>query len=154
MDHQAEENEVLDYDGEIANDGESGFNVLPDGDEVTFTVKKIEKGRNKDGTLPQVKAELSCVSKAGHGRSTVNEFFTMTRKSEWKLCEFFTAIGLRRHGDRLKMRWDIEGMTGSAKVTVEEFTKRDGSKGSGNRIKRFLEPVLVDAQAGEEPAFT
>jgi len=154
MEQTHEENGVLDYDGEISQDGEGGFTVLPDGDEVTFTVRKVEKGRNKDGTLPQVKVEMSCQSKAGHGRTSINEFFTMTRKSEWKLCEFFTSIGLRKHGDRLKMRWDIEGMTGSGKVTVEQFTKRDGSAGSGNRIKRFLEPDVVETPAGEEPAFT
>lgn len=131
-----EENEVLDYDGEIENDGDS-FSVLPEGDEVTYTVKKVEKGRNKDGTLPQVRVSLLCVSNNGHGRATVIEFFTMTRKSEWKLCEFFSSLGMRRHGERLKMRWDIEGCSGIATVGVESYTKRDGDDGQSNRIKRF-----------------
>jgi hypothetical protein len=64
----------------------------------------------------------------------------MTRKSEWKLCEFFTALGIRRHGERLKMRWDIEGMSGRATVTVDEYTGRDGDKRQSNKIKKYLDP--------------
>ena len=138
MDANEKMDEVLDFDGEIQHDG-AAFAVLPDNDEVEFTVNDVVKGRNKDGTLPQVRLELNCVSLAGHGRANVSDFITMTRKSEWKLCEFFTALGLRRHGETLKMNWDIKGRTGRATVIVEKFTKRDGSEGTGNKIKRYLE---------------
>ena len=131
--------DILDYDGEISNDGES-FAVLPDNDEVEFTVKEVERGRNKDGTKPQVKMKLDCRSIAGNGRATVYDYITMTRKSEWKLCELFRAIGLRQHGETLKMRWDIEGRTGRATVSLDEFVGRDGDKRQSNKIKHYLEP--------------
>jgi hypothetical protein len=137
------DDEVIDFDGEIKNDGE-GFVTLPEGDTVTFTVSDVEKGRNKDGTKPQTKIKLACVSEAGHGRTGVTDFITMTRKSEWKLCELFTALGLRKHGEALRCRWDIIGMTGRATVTVDEYTGRDGDKRTSNKIKHYLEP------AGEE----
>lgn len=132
--------EILDYDDEIENEG-SEFTVLPEGDEVVFTVKEVEKGRNKDGTKPQVRVHLALESVAGNGRTNVTDFITMTRKSEWKLCEFFTALGIRRHGERLKMRWDIEGMSGRATVTVDEYTGRDGDLRQSNKIKKYLDPV-------------
>ena len=135
-----ETDDILDYDGEISNDGES-FAVLPDNDEVEFTVKAVERGRNKDGTKPQVKMKLDCRSIAGNGRATVYDYITMTRKSEWKLCELFRAIGLRQHGETLKMRWDIEGRTGRATVSLDEFVGRDGDKRQSNKIKHYLEPA-------------
>ena len=142
-----DEDEVIDFDGEVKNDGEA-FSVLPDGDEVTFTVTDVEKGRNKAGDKPQVTLKLACVSVAGHGRTTVKDYITMTRKSEWKLCELFVALGLRKHGEALKLRWDIVGATGRATVTVDKYVGRDGEDRSSNKIKRYLEPG-VDA----EPSF-
>lgn len=140
--------EVLDYDGEIQNEG-TEFTVLPNGDEATFKVVEVEKGRSKDGTKPQVRVRMALESVNGHGRTTLNDYITMTRKSEWKLCEFFTSLGLRRHGERLKMRWDIVGMTGRCTVIVEEFTGREGEKKQTNRIKKYLEPADNDGQGAD-----
>lgn len=137
------EDEVIDFDGEIKNDGES-FTTLPEGDTVTFVVSEVEKGRNKDGTKPQVRLKLACVSEAGHGRTVVMDFITMTRKSEWKLCELFTALGLRRHGEALKCRWDIVGMGGRATVTVDEYTGRDGDKRTSNKVKHYIEAANAE----------
>lgn len=144
-DYMPEDDEVIDYDGEVANDGDA-FTTLPEGDEVTFTITEIEKARNKDGTKPQVTVKLSCVSVNGHGRTGVKDYITMTRKSEWKLCEFFTALGLRKHGEKLALRWDIIGLTGRATVTVDSFTGKQGDVMKSNKIKHYLEPV-----AGSEP---
>jgi hypothetical protein len=132
--------EVIDFDGVIENDGE-GFTTLPDGDEVDFTVTEIEKGRNKDGTKPQVKLNLACVSVNGHGRTGVMDYITMTRKSEWKLCELFVSLGMRKHGQPLKCNWEIVGRTGRATVTVDKYTGRDGTERSSNKIKHYLEPA-------------
>jgi len=146
--------EILDYDGVIENDGE-GFATLPDNDEVTFTVTEVEKGRSKDGTKPQVRLKMMCESVAGHGRTTIIDYITLTKKSEWKLCEFFLALGMRRRGERLRMNWDIIGYTGRATVSLEKFTGRDGDERFNNKIKRYLEPLPNDQQAfdGVDPAF-
>jgi hypothetical protein len=144
--------EVIDFDGEIKNDGE-GFTTLPDGDEVEFTVRAVEKGRNKDGTKPQVQLALACVSVNGHGRTGVKDFITMTRKSEWKLCELFVCLGLRKHGETLKCRWDIVGCKGRAVVTVDKFTGKDGDERTNNKIKNYLEPVEGAGQGDGDSAF-
>ena len=81
-----------------------------------MSIAEVERGRNKAGDKPQVKVKMLCRSIAGNGKTTVTDFITMTRKSEWKLCELFHSIGMRQHGETLKMRWDIEGRTGRATV--------------------------------------
>ena len=147
------EDEVIDFDGEVKNDGEA-FVTLPEGDEVTFTITDVEKGRNKAGDKPQVTLKLSCASVNGHGRTNVKDYITMTRKSEWKLCEFFTAVGLRKHGEALKCRWDIVGMTGRATVTVDSYTGKQGDILTSNKIKHYLEPVAgIEPAAEGEPSF-
>ncbi len=133
------EDEVLDFDSEIENDGEA-FTTLPDGDEVEYSILGVERGRTKDGSKPQVRVKLSAQSLNGHGRTTITDFITLTRKSEWKLCEFFSSLGLRKHSERLQMRWDIEGLRGRATVSVDEYVGRDGDKRTSNKIKRYLEP--------------
>jgi hypothetical protein len=142
--------EVIDFDGEIKNDGEA-LATLPENDEVEFTVTEVEKGRNAAGDKPQVKLRLACVSMAGHGRTSVNDYITMTRKSEWKLCELFIALGLRKHGQPLKCNWDIVGMKGRATVTVDEYvSQKTGEKRTSNKIKKYLEPA---AGQSSEPSF-
>lgn len=134
------EDEVIDFDGTIEKDGE-GFTTLPDGDEVEFKIMEVEKGRNADGTKPQVKMKVACTSVNGHGRTNITDYLTMTRKSEWKLCELFSAIGMRKHGETLRLDWDIIGKTGRATVKTDSWTSRDGEKKLSNKIKNYLEPA-------------
>lgn len=141
------EDEVIDFDGEVSNDGEA-FVTLPEGDEVTFAITEVEKGRNKAGDKPQVALKLTCVSVNGHGRTGVKDYITMTRKSEWKLCELFTALGFRKHGEKLALRWDIIGKTGRATVTVDKYVGKNGDALTSNKIKHYLEPV-----SAAEPEF-
>lgn len=61
---------------------------------------------------------------------------------EWKLCEFFTAIGQRKHGEKLMPRWnEVPGAQGRCRVSVETFRRKDGSEGQANRVKAFLESL-------------
>lgn len=136
-------NEIIDWDGEVGNDGQD-FAVLPDGDSVRATILTVEKGHKKDGSAPQVKLTLRAISENGNGEALVRDYITMTRKSEWKLCELFSALGLRKHGETLKMRWDIEGMTFRATVLVDSYTGKGGDIMKSNKIKKYLAPT--DAQ--------
>jgi hypothetical protein len=143
--------DIIDYDGTISHDSE--FTTLPENEEVTFTVTEIEKGRNSDGTKPQVKAKLLCVSINGKGQTTITDYITMTRKSEWKLCELFISLGMRKHGEPLKLNWDIVGKTGRAVVMVDKYTNRTtGEEKTSNKIKKYLEPVSAQVD-GVEPSF-
>ena len=140
----SEEIDIIDWDGVVENDGES-FDLLPDGDEVALVVTEVEKGHKKDGTTPQVRIRFSAASVNGHGRTCITDYIGMTRKMEWKLAELFRALGLRKHGDKTKLRWDLEGMTARATVTVDSYTGRDGEKKQVNKIKRYLDPAGTDA---------
>lgn len=140
MDKQQIDDVEIDFDGVVENEG-AGFDVFPEGTEVIFKVETVERGRNADGTKPQVKMKLSLTPAKGEGRSSCMEFLTMTRKSEWKICEFFTSLGLRKHGEQFRLRWDIEGMRGRATVGVDTWpNKTTGVQMSGNNIKKFLDP--------------
>jgi len=140
-------NGIIDWDGSIDNDGEP-LELLPDGDEVTLVVKEVERGHSKDGTKPQVRIRFLAVSVNGHGQTSVTDYIQMTRKSEWKLSEFFRSLGLRKHGERMRLRWDLEGMTARATVTVDSFTGRDGDTRMSNKIKKYLDPKGADVEFG------
>jgi hypothetical protein len=57
------------------------------------------------------------------------------------LCEFFLAIGQRKHGEPLKMNWPaVVGSRGRCKVGIRTWTGNDGSDKQNNEIKKFLEP--------------
>jgi len=135
-----QDDEIIDFDSTIENDGES-FTTLPEGDEVECVIEEIEKGRSKDGTKPQVRIKMTATSVKGLGRTTITDYITMTRKSEWKLCEFFTSLGMRQHGEKLQLNWALEGAKCRATVSVDEYTGRDGEKRKSNKIKKYLIPL-------------
>lgn len=147
-----DEDAVIDWDGTIENDGEE-FTVLPDGDTVEFYVDEVKFRRNAKNTAPQVQMKLVCKSINGHGNTSMNEFITMTKKSEWKLCQFFRSLGLRQHGEPLKLRWNIIGFSGHATVSIDEYTDKQGELRQSNKIKAFLDPAEPRISATDEDPF-
>ena len=131
------EYEELGYEGVIENE-DGGFTLLPEGD-YDFTVSKITRGRyegsDKMPACNSVSVELT-VWGAGD-KTTITERFFLVKKFEWKLSQFFLSIGLKKHGEPLVMRWNIEGRTGKCKVYVDHYKKNDGSDGQSNKIKKF-----------------
>lgn len=90
--------------------------ILPEGD-YDFVVKKFERARHGGSEkIPACnKAVLTlAVSSAGaNGEVPVSLF--LYSKFEWKLCQFFTAIGQRRHGEAIRMNWGaVPGAAGAA----------------------------------------
>ena len=69
---------------------------------------------------------------------------------EWKLCQFFLAIGDRKHGEALKMNWDaVEGKGGWCEIGHRTWTGRDGEERESNQVERFIDPQ--DAPADGKP---
>lgn len=134
----------MDWDSPIENDGE-GFELLPEGTIVEFQVIVFEKARSSKGD-PMAKLQLSLFDGDVFGRAYEN--LVLNQACEWKLCQFFTAIGQRKHGETLVPKWNkVETATGYAEVGVEKY-KKDNGRGAEvekNFIKRFLEP-----EAGEK----
>lgn len=97
---------------------------------------------------------LSITIDAPEGRAVIKHNLFLHSKCEGLLCAFFSSIGQRKHGEKLKMNWSkVVGSKGRCKVGVQEWVSdRDGEKKQSNEIKRFYEPVEKPAQgfkAGE-----
>lgn len=150
-------NEELDYEATIEDEG-GEFTLLPDGD-YEFIITKITRGRYNGSDKVPPCGEVNVEMRVGNSTdaTTITERFFMLKKWEWKLSQFFLSIGLKKHDEPLKMRWNIEGMKGKCKVYVDSFTKKDGSAGQSNKIKKFYaydENVNVAPIAASQPTYT
>lgn len=129
--------EEIGYEGTISEEG-SEFVLLPDGD-YDFTVSKVTRTRHEASqNLPacnEVDVELTVWGPTD--KTTITERFFLVRKFEWKLSQFFLSIGLKKHGEQLVMRWNIEGSRGKCKVYIDRYKKQNGSDGQSNKIKKF-----------------
>ena len=83
------------WDDEIQNDS-TPFEVLPEGD-YRFRVEKFERGRHSGSEKipPCNKAILTLSVNDGAHSGTVQTNLFLFSRFEWKLCQFFTAIGQR-----------------------------------------------------------
>lgn len=131
----------LAWDDEIENES-VGWVLLPEG-EYDFVVEGFERGRhNGSSKIPPCNKAILTLgidSPQGHASVTCNLF--LYDRYEWKLCQFFTSIGARKHGERLRMNWNqVLGARGRCKVTVRPYTGNDGKERQANDIDRFLEP--------------
>lgn len=131
------EYEEIGYEGTIENE-DGGFTLLPDGD-YDFTVNKVTRGRyegsDKMPACNSVTVELTVWGP--QDKTIITERFFLVKKFEWKLSQFFLSIGLKKHGEQLVMRWNIECYRGKCKVYIDHYKKQDGSDGQSNKIKKF-----------------
>ena len=105
------------WDDEIQNDG-NPFQTLPEGD-YHFTVKKFERARHSGSEkIPACnKAILTVTVSSAEASGDVLTNLFLHSKFEWKLCQFFTSIGQRRHGEAMRMNWGaVPGSTGVCHV--------------------------------------
>lgn len=132
----------LNWDDEIQNDG-TPFQVLPEGDYL-FSVAKFERARhNGSEKIPPCKKAVLTLSLQGtDGSGSVQTNLFLHRKFEWKLCQFFTAIGQRRPGEALRMNWGaVTGSSGYCHVGVRKWMDRDGKAREGNEVTQFYDPL-------------
>lgn len=136
---------AMSWDDIIENDNE--FTVLPEGD-YDFTVTDLERkrfeGSAKMSACPKAEVSIKIYDRNNQsvGSTIIKENLLLNRKMEWKLCQFFTAIGLRKHGEPLKMNWNnVKGRTGRCKVIINKYTNDKGEDRENNRIDKFYEPT-------------
>lgn len=145
---------MFDWNDVIENDG--SFTLLPEG-VYPFTVVSFERGEHagSDGIPPCKKAVLTIELDGGAlGTTEITENLFLHSRMEWKLCQFFTAIGLRKRGEQLRMNWQaVPGAKGWAEVIINEYDEKKngqktGNKRKNNRIGKYLDPAEVrSAQA-------
>jgi hypothetical protein len=143
----------LGWDDQIENDG-SDFIILPGGD-YDFEVIAFERARhNGSDKLPACnKAVVHVKIEAPEGTTTLKNNLFLHTKTEGLLCQFFTSIGQRKHGEKLQMNWNkVVGSKGRCKLIIRDWKKDDGTPMQSNEIKKFLEPAASEAnKPGFEP---
>lgn len=135
---------AFNWDSTIEKDG-GDFKLLPEGI-YPFTIKKLEKGffNGSSNVPPCPRAQLTLRVGTGMDVSDVTEGLLLDDSLEWKLCQFFTGIGARKHGEPLAMNWDddfIVGKTGWVQIGHRSYTNKDGEEKVGNQVEKFLDPV-------------
>lgn len=128
----------LGWDDEIKKDG-SDFILLPEGD-YDFTVESFERGRhNGSEKLPPCnKAILKLRIETPEGTALINHNLFLHTRTEGMISAFFTSIGQKKKGEKVKMNWNaVIGAKGRCKVGIHEWTGNDGEKRQGNDVKKF-----------------
>lgn len=143
---------AFDWNDTIEND--SSFTLLPEGT-YPFTVKAFERGAfaGSDKMPPCKKAVLTLEVDGGAlGTTEITENLFLHSRAEWKLCQFFTAIGQRKRGEQLRMDWNrVTGARGWVSLIVNKY-KKDGEDRQNNRVDKFLDPADVKPSAPSAPA--
>lgn len=140
----------LGWDDEIEKDG-SDYVLLPEGD-YDFTVESFERGRhNGSEKLPPCnKAMLKLRIDATEGTALINHNLFLHTKTEGMLSTFFTAIGQKKKGEKLKMNWNaVIGAKGRCKVGIHTWKNNEGEERKGNDIKKFYPFEEKQFKAGE-----
>lgn len=143
-----QQNNVLGWDDEIEKDSE--FVLLEEGD-YDFEVTNFERGDFPGSTKldPGPKAVLTLRVYDGEGNSTsLKVDFILNRILEFRISEIHRAVGLKKRGEALKMKWkEMVGLTGTCHVVQEEYTPRNGGDTRTiNRVSKFYDKAPVEAK--------
>ena len=128
----------LDWNDEIIQDAKE-FILLPAGD-YEFTVNSFERGRHagSENLPPCPKAEVTIFIETEEGITTIKHSLFLHSKTEGMLSAFFGAIGLKKHGEPLRMNWtNVPGAKGKCKISVKNWTNDDGEVKQFNKITKF-----------------
>ncbi len=131
----------LGWNDPIEHDG-SDFVLLAPG-EYPFRVVKFERKRfgGSEKLPPCNQAALTLdVGDAEASTTIVHNLFLHTR-TEGLLCQFFRAIGARKHGERVAMDWSkVVGAVGRCRVGVRDWVGKDGATKRSNQVEKMLDP--------------
>lgn len=139
----AEEVKVFDWDDDILDDGaQQTFVTLEEGD-YEFEVTKFERGHYtpKAGAKTPAcnQANITLKVSTENGDCFIQEKFPLASTMEWKISAFFRSIGLKQHGEKLKMSWnDALGRKGKAHITKTSGTKENTVF---NNVGYYIDPV-------------
>lgn len=151
---EAFEDHELGWDDEIEKD--TDYILLAEGD-YSFTVESFERARhNGSEKLPACNKAIVYLKVKGRdmesgreGEVTIRHQLFLHSKTEGMLCAFFTGIGQRKKGERMKMNWNlVPGSTGKAKIGIREYNGR-----KFNEVKKFYDPADTPAAPSQPTHF-
>jgi hypothetical protein len=134
----------LGWEDTIENDSPN-FILLPEG-EYDFEITKFERGRfTGSEKLPACnKATVTVHIETKDGETNIDHSLFLHTKTEGLLCQFFTSIGQRTHGEKLTMNWQkVPGSKGRCKIYIDKWTDKEGKPRENNKISKFLEPAAA-----------
>lgn len=149
-------NEFLSWDGAFTAE-ESQYTLLPEGT-YPFTITKMERkvytGNSTKILSGTPYAEVTCKVDGGQlGSTIVTERLYLLKSFQWKLTQFFKAIGQPVViGQAFQPNWNaVIGSNGTAKVIQHSYVSRDGQERINNSIESFEDPQKVQGQAAQSP---
>lgn len=126
------------WDDEITEEGKE-YILLPEGN-YRFLIKNVERARYGGGEKmpPCNMAKVTFEVQGAEGNTYITENFFLCSTMEWKLSSLFLALGMKKHGEPLRMNWGgAIGKTGVCKVYIDKYIKKDGSEGTSNKISKL-----------------
>lgn len=137
---------TFDWDDEIENEGTEFMNLV-NGGTYFFEVTKFERGVFPGSAKipPCNKAALTLTVKDENGRvAIVNDDIFLCDVTEWRISQFFISIGLKKHGEKTKMRWgEVVGCKGMFKVRHDKWTGKDGVERVSYRVDKYMDPADI-----------
>ena len=117
---------TLDWDDVFTQDGQE-FIILEPGI-YNFTVKEFKRGRFPGSPkIPACnKAELILEINSDKGPVSVKSDLIMFSSMEWKISSFLRSVGLKKHGETVKVKWDE--LVGKAYQECLRFTSPEVKK--------------------------
>lgn len=136
-------NIAFDWDADIEDDGLGGFITLEEGN-YDFEVHELERSfytPSPTSSLPPCNMAIVTLKvETADGTAYISDKLQLCSKMEWKLSAFFRSIGLKKHGEKLTMKWDkVVGCKGKAHITKDEGTKKAGT--FFNNVGYYIDPV-------------
>ena len=130
---------ALDWDSEITKDDE--YELLPAGT-YSFKVESLERARfagsEKMSACNQANLTLILTGADGKQHKVFDSLF-LHSKAEWRLSQFFTAIGQKKKGEPLNPNWSlVPGSSGELELSTRKYRSNSGEDRETNDIKAFL----------------
>lgn len=149
-------NGFMDWDEEFTADATAPeFKLLPKGT-YPFIVEDVERtfvsnepkadGKvSKYAGCPMANVTFRITGKDDEGEEieiTRKENFMLHKNFKWKISQLFISVGLAKQGEPFKANWPaLITRGGQCEVSVNKFTKKDGTEGKNNQIDRFCDPA-------------
>ncbi len=134
----------------VADGGE--FLLLDEGD-YDFTVTAFERGRFPGSAkIPACnKAVLTLTVQTPNGEANTKYDLILWSSLEWKISEFFRAIGQKKSGEAFVPRWnEVVGSKGRAHFKPRKYLK-NGEERQVNDISKFYDAPQTQQNYASAP---